>query len=271
MLRDVTTLLEKLHSKICKNILQVNKYTNNYAVRCELGRLPLIVDVICKAIKYYVSINERAHNSLVKVALLLHKKYSSRWITFIEAMGRFLEVNIDLLNVKNIKTNIVRIKTKLYSICKKIYVQKLSEFSKLNLYCSLKKNCGREPYLNNITNMYHRKSVSELRLSNHKLPIETGRYANIKREERLCPLCKMYIGSEEHCIINCLHPNPTSLRNNYLNAIFLINLNLRKLPRNLLFKYIILFSDCNITSASANYIHDILQLYKIPVTFQTVN
>lgn len=262
MLRDVTTLLEKLHSKICKSILQVNKYTNNYAVRCEMGRMPLIIDVICRTIKYYVSINERAHTSLAKVALLLHKTYSSPWITFIEVMGRFLEINTDLLNIKNIRTNIVKIKTKLYSICKMKYVQRLSEYSKLNLYCAIKKNCERERYLNDIKNMYHRKSVTELRLSSHKLPIESGRYTKIKREDRLCLLCKMFIGTEEHCVIKCLHPNPTSLRNNYLNAIFLINPNLNKLPRSMLFKYVILFNDRNITKITAKYIYDILHIYK---------
>ena len=49
-----------------------------------------------------------------------------------------------------------------------------------------------EDYLCQVTNIQHRITLTKLRLSNHKLAIETGRYVRPykKPEERICPICK---------------------------------------------------------------------------------
>ena len=165
-------------------------------------------------------------------------------------------------NMSNVKCNIVKLKTKLIEFCKDIYLKMLQEYSKLDLYSSIKTKCKREMYLYKITNMNHRQAISQLRLSSHNLPIETGRYKNVERKNRLCKMCNYKIGSEEHCLMECFHPKLTGIRNTYLHEIFRINNNLKQLPRNLLFKYIILFTDINIISQSAAYIYTILQIYK---------
>ena len=47
--------------------------------------------------------------------------------------------------------------------------------------------------------MYH-----EFRTTNHKLPIEHGRWNNIPRENRKCNLCNLEeIGDEFYYILNC--------------------------------------------------------------------
>ena len=51
-----------------------------------------------------------------------------------------------------------------------------------------------------------------MRLSAHRLPIETGRYENIQRNERTCPLCSAGKGDEHHYLFQCLHPDMTSAR-----------------------------------------------------------
>ena len=38
---------------------------------------------------------------------------------------------------------------------------------------------------------------------NHKLPIENGRWQNIPREQRKCPLCRVAIGDEYHYVMEC--------------------------------------------------------------------
>ena len=44
----------------------------------------------------------------------------------------------------------------------------------------------------------------EFRIGNHKLRIETGRYHQIPRVKRLCPLCKSNQGEDEsHFLIYC--------------------------------------------------------------------
>jgi phosphopantetheinyl transferase len=55
-----------------------------------------------------------------------------------------------------------------------------------------------EPYLNQIHKLKHRVSLTKLRLSNHNLQVETGRYnrPHIHREERFCPF-SMSLGVSE--------------------------------------------------------------------------
>jgi hypothetical protein len=46
--------------------------------------------------------------------------------------------------------------------------------------------------------------LCKFRTTNHKLPIEKGRWSNIPRENRYCELCqKNQIGDEYHYIFEC--------------------------------------------------------------------
>ena len=48
--------------------------------------------------------------------------------------------------------------------------------------------------------------MTKLRLSNHRLAIETGRYVRPykKPTERICPLCKKEAEDEKHFLVSCL-------------------------------------------------------------------
>ena len=64
-----------------------------------------------------------------------------------------------------------------------------------------------ENYLANVRNINHRVAITKLRLSNHKLAIETGRYVKPYQppDQRICPLCKTGLEDEEHVLIDELH------------------------------------------------------------------
>ena len=50
-----------------------------------------------------------------------------------------------------------------------------------------------------------RSNLIRLRLSNHKMPIETGRHIGIDRNDRLCNICKSSdIGDEYHYFCICV-------------------------------------------------------------------
>ena len=61
---------------------------------------------------------------------------------------------------------------------------KNTDSGKMQFLRKIKDNYAFEPYLN-IQNSHHRKSISQIRLSSHRLAIETGRWQNILRENRL--------------------------------------------------------------------------------------
>ena len=61
-------------------------------------------------------------------------------------------------------------------------------------------------YVTNVRNINHRVAVTKLRLSNHKLATETGRYVKPYQppDQRICPLCKTGLEDEEHFLMNCI-------------------------------------------------------------------
>ena len=62
-----------------------------------------------------------------------------------------------------------------------------------------------EDYLHQVTNTRHRIALTKLRLSNHKIAIETGRYSRPfkKPAERICPICKIEMEDEYHFLNIC--------------------------------------------------------------------
>ena len=65
-------------------------------------------------------------------------------------------------------------------------------------------------YITDISNTKDRIELLKLRLSNHKLHIETGRFNNLDEGRRICPFCKNQIENEIHFTISC--PTYTALR-----------------------------------------------------------
>ena len=63
----------------------------------------------------------------------------------------------------------------------------------------------------------NRKTLVKLRISNHKLNIETGRYDNISRCDRICPVCGLNIEDEIHFLVDC--PKYSSIRDDFFNKI----------------------------------------------------
>ena len=62
-----------------------------------------------------------------------------------------------------------------------------------------------EDYLCQVTNIRHRTSITKLRLSNHRLAIETGHLMRQykKPNERTCPLCNRGAEDEKHFLVSC--------------------------------------------------------------------
>ena len=70
-----------------------------------------------------------------------------------------------------------------------------------------------------LTYQSHERRVAAIRMSSHKLHVETGRYKNIPRQERICrcttadkdiiagflhlPECELPIENEYHCLFDC--------------------------------------------------------------------
>ena len=94
-----------------------------------------------------------------------------------------------------------------------------------------------EDYIHQVTNTRHRIALTKLRLSNHKLAIETGRYSRPfkKPAERTCPICKVEMEDEYHFLNICpAYQEKRSSLLDYLENEYRIKIS-RKSPRIFMF------------------------------------
>ena len=68
---------ELLHVKASKQILQISKCASNFGTLAELGRLPLMFDVICAICKYRARLESMGNDDLLYHALNSQKQLSS--------------------------------------------------------------------------------------------------------------------------------------------------------------------------------------------------
>ena len=72
---------------------------------------------------------------------------------------------------------------------------------KLRTYDLVKNAYRKESYLSLIKNTDFRTVITKLRLSDHKLPIETSRIYKIHPNDRICNSCDSYIWGDEFNIL----------------------------------------------------------------------
>ena len=84
-------------------------------------------------------------------------------------------------------------------------------------FCNVFKDSYTPPYLDVTRKNPNRKTLVKLRISNHKLNIEAGRYNKISKCDRICPVCSLDIEDEIQFLFDCA--KCSSIRNDFFNKI----------------------------------------------------
>ena len=204
-------IVESLHLEFCKYILKVKKCTPNYIVYGELGRTPMSINIKARMIGFWQRIingkKEKISRTLYDMLYRLDKGdiYHSKWLICVRDV--LFECGFhNCWNEQAVSRNVnLSRNVKQFLFDKFVVEWKYQIFNspKCINYRIYKSDFGIEKYFTVLPPdlMY---TLIRFRCGSHKLPIETGRFYNIDRSERLCDLCdKEELGDEFHYIFNC--------------------------------------------------------------------
>ena len=257
-----TSPIEKGHLQFCKRYLQVNNKASNIACRAELGRYPLIFDINKRILKYISYLQSKERSSLVIQSLVMSIDLHSNDIT------SFYASLIKMLNYYNIPFNFNHDNlndTKILHFVdhmQKKYIthwkHSLCNSQKLEFYSVFKDSYTPSIYLDVTRKNPNRKTLVKLRISNHKLNIETGRYNKISRCDRICPVCSLDIEDEIHFLFDCA--KYSSIRDDFFNKIANRIPNYKHIPISTLIIQLMNSTDYYLNKQLVQYVTSCLEM-----------
>ena len=257
--------LEKLNISMGKYVFGVNKRTTNLAIYGELGRYPLYIDTIISMIKYWVRLCKNTHHDpLLREAyeenLLMYGNNEPCWLICIHILLKHLNMNHMLTHPENFKSrHIYRIKKKIQNNYETFWKINLNKCEKLRTYRKFKFIFGYETYISDNRNISHRNILTRFLTSNHKLHIETGRYARpiTPVENHICSNCNSKsVEDELHFLMYC--PRFENHRRELFSNV--LNYNAARLSAEDKFVWILSNEDPSCVRELAKCIHSCFQM-----------
>lgn len=221
-------VIERAHLKFCKLLLGVKRSTPTCMVYGELGACPLNISVNTRMLTYWSHMIKSKESKLnvIMYKLLCHNQYrSNNTILYLSYIKQLLDKcgisyvwnvqNIEDLNTTWLKSYV---KQTLYDQFTQEWENDVFTSSKSSCYRIYKENFGFEGYLDVLTDK-ERNIFCKFRTTNHRFIIETGRWNDIERQDRICTHCNSQrIGDEFHYLLEC--QSLAEHRKKYLNKYF---------------------------------------------------
>ena len=149
-------------------------------------------------VKYYLHTIDLINNcnvlmeATLEECFRLYEENKTCWLMSIRYLLKFLGIDIAKNNYRQQiygKTVVNKLKEKLMLLHKNHLIAQIKQSNKLHLSSVIKTDQMQESYLSQIQYYRYRLAITKFQISAHLFPIETGRWQNIKRNKRFCPLC----------------------------------------------------------------------------------
>jgi hypothetical protein len=130
-------------------------------------------------------------DSLLYKALNLSKDLDhngqNSWFSNVRHLCTILNLPADFAKLRKCKFTQL-LNSSLRKSCLKLWEMNFKTVmeGKLRTYCKIKTSFGSEKYLFIINNFTLKRAITKLRISSHRLKIETGRYLKLEVNKRLC-------------------------------------------------------------------------------------
>lgn len=183
-------------------------------------RYPLDIDIKIKIVKYWLRIISLPDDDILKMSYLNSAELDASGVVSWATSVRLILANNGMYNTWLKQTspdniNSVHVLNTLKTRLKDQYFQiahdqmwndenKNGTGNKLRFYRNFKQTYEREIYLSEVKIFKQRQAFSRLRVSNHVLRIETGRYSKEPVNTRKCIFCNQdSIEDECHMLLYC--------------------------------------------------------------------
>ena len=201
-------ILEQFQIKYVKQILGLRQNTPNYMVLGESGKIPLAVQVKSRMIMFWQKLISGNQNKLsyqlyrFMLSDMINSNAEYNWLSTIKNVltetgnyGAWLHQILSESDAKRIKQTLCdQAQQSVFSDCR------IS--NKGRAYATFKQKLTIEPFVSLLNNQ-KTLALMKFRTSNHRLPVETGRYVDIAYEDRKCPFCINSLGDEFHYLFEC--------------------------------------------------------------------
>ena len=173
-----------------------------YAVQGEMGLTPPEVSRSMETFRLWNHLTKLPSYRLPSIIFNITYRNKSAWCS--QVQNNFQVINlqynfqarteIDLISTRNLLMNNYETK----------FLDSIKTKPKLRTYCKFKSSYNTEVYLQKLSTRQKKSIFAQLRIGILPLRIETGRFINLKVEERLCLYCnKNVIEDEVHFVTEC--------------------------------------------------------------------
>ena len=163
----------------------------------ELGRIPVDITIKLRMACFWnklIQNTSKLSGIMYKVMLYLSntKNFEFTWINYVKSIFDNAGLSYIWLQQMYIEPEYLKhiLKLNLRDIFIQNWFSQIENSSRGEFYGIFKREFKLESYLLNLS-PYEREVLTKFRCCNLKLPIETGRWENIPRENRLCQLCNL--------------------------------------------------------------------------------
>ena len=242
--------IERVHLQFCKKLLGVKKTTQNDFIYGELGRTSFQVKRYYNIIKYWTKILISDDNKYInKIYNMLKREAEENqcvnWCVLLRDLLGSLGLNYVWISqtVGDIKFFLALVKQRLNDQFVQNWEGRLNDSSRAIFYRKIS-NFEFQPYLNKINMKKFCQSLTKLRVSSHRLAVETGRWnkpVQIPFNDRKCRICSV-LDDEFHFVLECKQfeelrkkyiPRYYRIRPNMVRFVELINNTTENTIRNL--------------------------------------
>jgi hypothetical protein len=198
--------------------LGVRTTTPNFITNGELGRTPIDICIKLRNAKFWNILisNENKlscilYEIMLNLSVIDHVQF--KWLNVIKSI--FEKTGPNYLWNHQQSFHSVQLKFIVKQNLTDQYIQnwfnQIENSSRGKCYGMFKNEFNLEKYLLKLL-PHERNMITQFRCNNIKLPIETGRWSMTPREERICHLCNVGLGTAFHFLFECTSADVQGLR-----------------------------------------------------------